>query len=175
MSVLSDAIGFGIVSGAVISLSTMAMSLQHSVTKHANFSHGELLTVAAYAMVAMQHYTDNILIDGVVGLIVAALLAVVLDEYVFKPFRTRTRRLVTLLVVTAAASQVLEATFALIFGANYVTLQVPVTNARHVGPFLWTSTDIGRDPPGRGRLPDHPRGAALHLVRALAASGRRRR
>ena len=72
MSVLSDAIGFGIVSGAVISLSTMAMSLQHSVTKHANFSHGELLTVAAYAMVAMQHYTDSILIDGLVGLIVAA-------------------------------------------------------------------------------------------------------
>jgi branched-subunit amino acid ABC-type transport system permease component len=142
MSVLSDAIGFGIVSGAVISLSTMAMSLQHSVTKHANFSHGELLTVAAYAMVAMQHYTHNILVDGFVGLIVAALLAVVLDEYVFKPFRTRTRRLVTLLVVTAAASQVLQATFALIFGANYVTLQVPTTTAKHVGPFLWTTTDI---------------------------------
>jgi len=45
-------------------------------------------------------------------------------------------------VVTAAASQVLEATFALIFGAIYVTLQVPLTNARHVGPFLWTTTDI---------------------------------
>jgi branched-subunit amino acid ABC-type transport system permease component len=119
----------------------MAMSLQHSVTKHANFSHGELLTVAAYAMFAMQHLTDNVLLDGLVGLIVAALLALVLDEFVFKPFRTRTRRLVTLLVVTAAASQVLQGTFALIFGANYVTLQVPTTHAKHVGPFLWTTTD----------------------------------
>jgi branched-subunit amino acid ABC-type transport system permease component len=141
MSVLADAIGFGIVSGAIVSLSSMAMSLQHSVTKHANFSHGELLTVAAYAMVAMQHLTSNVLLDGIVGLAVAALLAVLLDEFVFKPFRTRTRRLVTLLVVTAAASQVLEGTFALIFGSNYVTLQVPVTRARHVGPFLWTTTD----------------------------------
>ena len=141
MSVLADAVGFGIVSGAIISLSTMAMSLQHSVTKHANFSHGELLTVAAYAMFAMQHLTDNVLLDGLVGLVVAALLALVLDEFVFKPFRTRTRRLVTLLVVTAAASQVLQGTFALIFGANYVTLQVPTTHARHVGPFLWTTTD----------------------------------
>jgi branched-subunit amino acid ABC-type transport system permease component len=141
MSVLADAVGFGIVSGAIISLSTMAMSLQHSVTKHANFSHGELLTVAAYAMVAMQHLTDNVLLDGLVGLVIAALLALVLDEFVFKPFRTRTRRLVTLLVVTAAASQVLEGTFALIFGANYVTLQVPTTHAKHVGPFLWTTTD----------------------------------
>src|SRR3984885_10267467 len=112
MSVLADAVGFGI-----ISLSTMAMSLQHSVTKHANFSHGELLTVAAYAMFAMQHLTDNVLLDGLVGLVIAALLALVLDEFVFKPFRTRTRRLVTLLVVTAAASQVLQGTFALIFGA----------------------------------------------------------
>jgi branched-subunit amino acid ABC-type transport system permease component len=141
MSVLADAVGFGIVSGAIISLSTMAMSLQHSVTKHANFSHGELLTVAAYAMFAMQHLTDNVLLDGLVGLVVAALLALVLDEFVFKPFRTRTRRLVTLLVVTAAASQVLQGTFALIFGANYVTLQVPTTHAKHVGPFLWTTTD----------------------------------
>jgi branched-subunit amino acid ABC-type transport system permease component len=142
MSVLADAVGFGIVSGAIITLSTMAMSLQHSVTKHANFSHGELLTVAAYAMVAMQHLTDNVLVDGLVGLVVAALLALVLDEFVFKPFRTRTRRLVTLLVVTAAASQVLQGTFALIFGANYVTLQVPATQAKHVGPFLWTTTDV---------------------------------
>jgi branched-subunit amino acid ABC-type transport system permease component len=142
MSVLADAIGFGIVSGAIVSLSATAMSLQHSVTKHANFSHGELLTVAAYAMVAMQHLTDNVLLDGVVGLVAAALLAVLLDEFVFKPFRTRTRRLVTLLVVTAAASQVLEGTFALIFGANYVTLQVPTTIAHHVGPFLWTTTDV---------------------------------
>jgi branched-subunit amino acid ABC-type transport system permease component len=141
MSVLADAVGFGVVSGAIISLSSMAMSLQHSVTKHANFSHGELLTVAAYAMIAMQHLTDNILVDGLVGLVVAALLAVLLDEFVFKPFRTRTRRLVTLLVVTAAASQVIEGTIALIFGANYVTLQVPVTRARPVGPFLWTTTD----------------------------------
>jgi branched-subunit amino acid ABC-type transport system permease component len=141
MSVLADAVGFGIVSGAIISLSTMAMSLQHSVTKHANFSHGELLTVAAYAMVAMQHLTSNLLLDGLVGLVAAALLAVLLDEFVFKPFRTRTRRLVTLLVVTAAAALVLESTFALIFGANYVTLQVPATTARHVGPFLWTTTD----------------------------------
>lgn len=141
MSVLSEAIGFGIVSGAIISLSTMAMSLQHAVTKHANFSHGELLTVAAYAMIAMQHLTSNVLLDGVVGLIAAAVLALLLDEFVFKPFRTRTRRLVTLLVVTAAASQVLEGTFALIFGANYVTLQVPVTRAQQVGPFLWTTTD----------------------------------
>jgi branched-subunit amino acid ABC-type transport system permease component len=141
MSVLADAIGFGIVSGAIISLSTMAMSLQHSVTKHANFSHGELLTVAAYAMIAMQHLTDNLLLDGIIGLAAAALLAVLLDEFVFKHFRTRTRRLVTLLVVTAAASQVLEATLALIFGSNYVTLQVPASTARHVGPFLWTRTD----------------------------------
>jgi branched-subunit amino acid ABC-type transport system permease component len=141
MSVLSEAIGFGIVSGAIISLSTMAMSLQHAVTKHANFSHGELLTVAAYVMIAMQHLTSNVLLDGLVGLAAAALLAVALDEFVFKPFRTRTRRLVTLLVVTAAASQVLEGTFALIFGANYVTLQVPATRAQQVGPFLWTTTD----------------------------------
>ena len=71
MSVLADAVGFGIVSGAIISLSTMAMSLQHSVTGHANFSHGELLTVAAYAMIAMQHLTDNVLLDGLVGLVAA--------------------------------------------------------------------------------------------------------
>lgn len=141
MSVFWEAVGFGIVSGAIISLSTMAMSLQHAVTKHANFSHGELLTVAAYVMVAMQHVTSNVLLDGLAGLAAAALLAVLLDEFVFRPFRTRTRRLVTLLVVTAAASQVLEGTFALIFGANYVTLQVPTTRAQQIGPFLWTTTD----------------------------------
>ena len=60
MSGLGMAIGYGIVTSAILGLSAVAMSLQYGITKHANLAHGELLTVAAYTMVLVQAQTNNL-------------------------------------------------------------------------------------------------------------------
>jgi branched-chain amino acid transport system permease protein len=49
MHQIPQAIGFGLTTAAIIALSTVALSLQYSVTRSINFAHGELMTVGAYA------------------------------------------------------------------------------------------------------------------------------
>jgi branched-chain amino acid transport system permease protein len=139
---LGHALGFGLVTSALIALSAVAMSMQSGVTKHANFAHGELLTVAAYAMVTMQHFTNNLVLDTIVGVIASAILAWSMNKIVIAPFRKIVRRLIIMLIVTAALSQILQGALALIFGINYVVLSVPSQKGHHVGPFIWTTLDM---------------------------------
>jgi branched-subunit amino acid ABC-type transport system permease component len=142
MSGFGQAIGFGIISSALIALSAVAMSLQFGITKHANFAHGEFITVSAYTMVAVQGLVHNLFFDAACGIVVAALLAWVMNWAIIRPFRRIVKRLVIMLIVTAAVSQIIQGALALIFGINYVVLSVPAQSGHHVGPFLWTTVDM---------------------------------
>jgi branched-chain amino acid transport system permease protein len=142
VSELLDATGTALVTSTILALSTVGMSLQHRVTRHANFAHGEFMTVAAYGMFSAQYVTTNLVVDALVGVAVAVIVALALHWGLLTPFRKRTSRLVIILVVTAAASQLVQAGLALIWGGNYITVAVPHYVAHHVGPFLWTFVDI---------------------------------
>jgi branched-subunit amino acid ABC-type transport system permease component len=142
MSGFGQAIGFGIVSSALIALSAVAMSMQFGVTKHANFAHGEFLTVSAFTMVAMQKVTQNLFIDAAVGICAAAALAWLINLTIIAPFRRIVKRLVIMLIVTAAVSQIIQGLLAIIFGINSVVLNTPNEKGQQVGPFVWTTIDM---------------------------------
>ena len=141
MSQLGQALGYGLISAAILGLSAMAMTLQFGVTRHVNFAHGELLTIAAFAMIVAQHVTDNLLFDTLVAVVASTVAAGLLNLLVLRPFRRATDRLSVMLIVTFAVSQIIQNLLALGFGLNYVVLNVPIEVAKHVGPFLWTSLD----------------------------------
>jgi neutral amino acid transport system permease protein len=42
------AVGFGLVTASILAISTVALSLQYSVTNVPNFAHGEVMTLGAY-------------------------------------------------------------------------------------------------------------------------------
>ena len=42
-------LGFGLVAAAILALSAVAFTLEYAVTNVANLSHGEILTIGAYA------------------------------------------------------------------------------------------------------------------------------
>jgi branched-subunit amino acid ABC-type transport system permease component len=136
------ALGFGLVTSALIALSAVALSLQYGVTNIVNFAHGELLTAGAFAAVAFQSFSSNLLLETLVGAIAGAALAGLLNWGLLRPFTRRRSRLVILVVVTAAASQLIEAGLGLIFGLNEVVLSTPPQIASSYGIFLWTPLDI---------------------------------
>lgn len=142
MSGFGQAIGFGIVSAALIALSAVAMSMQFGVTKHANFAHGELLTVSAFTMVLMQKVTQNLFLDAAVGICASATLAWLINKTILQPFRRVVKRLIIMLIVTASVSQIIQSLLAVGFGTNYVVLNVPNEVGRHIGPFVWTTIDV---------------------------------
>lgn len=142
MSSFWQAVGFGIVTAAIVGLSAVALSLQFGVTNFPNFAHGEFLTVGAYTAFAMQHVSQNLAVDALAGAGSGAVLGYVMNRFAIEPFMRSGKRVIVLLVVSAAISQVIEDIIPIIFGQNNVVLQVPTQVARHYGPFLWTALDI---------------------------------
>jgi len=141
MTGLGHAVGSGIADAAILVLSALAMTLQHSITRHANFAHGAFLTMAAYMMVALQPVTGNLYLEALFGVAMSAALAWAMNAGVLRPFRKVTASLTVFLIVTFALETVFENGIAVGFGLNYVDIAVPPQSANHVGPFLWTPLD----------------------------------
>ena len=54
-------LGFGIVTASILALSAVAFTLEYAVTNVANVSHGEILTVGAYAAYLVHQRTGSAL------------------------------------------------------------------------------------------------------------------
>src|ERR1700733_10829299 len=135
MSGLGLAIGYGIVTSAILGLSAIAMSLQYGITKHANLAHGELLTVAASTMGLVQRQTQALALAVVCAVAAGAGTGWLLNRVVLMPFRRFSGRLSVLLIVTFCAGQIIQGGLALGFGLNYVNVAIPTQVAHQVGPF----------------------------------------
>lgn len=138
MTGFGNAVGSGIADAAILMLSALAMTLQHSITGHANFAHGAFLTMAAYMMVAFSPVIGNLYLLALIGVVLSATLAWAMNTTVLQPFRKVTSSLTVFLIVTFALETVFENGVAVGFGLNYVAITVPTQTAHRVGPFLWT-------------------------------------
>lgn len=136
------ALGFGLVTSAIVALSTVALSLQYSVTRSINFAHGELMTIGAYAGYSVGTHGGNVALQGLAAIVAGALLAYVLNRSLFRPFRKLGASSLILLILTIAASQAIQAILQMIYGATSVNYPTSAGSSHHVGPFRWTTTDI---------------------------------
>lgn len=142
MHQIPQAIGFGFTTAAIIALSTVALSLQYSVTRSINFAHGELMTVGAYAGYVVGTHGGNVAFQGLAAVAAGAALAWILNRSLFRPFRKLGASALILLILTIAASQAIQAILQLIFGATQVNYPASAGAAHKVGPFLWTTVDL---------------------------------
>lgn len=132
------AIGFGCITASILALSTVALSLQFSVTNIPNFAHGEIMTAGAYGALVTQRVTQNVLLAALVACIVGGVLALFLNWAVLAPFvRSGTKRLV-LFILTIASGLVLQNAILLIFGGANLPFALPRSPAHQVGPFIFT-------------------------------------
>lgn len=142
MTILFHALGFGLVTAIIVATSAVAFSLQYAVTGVPNFAHGEILTVAAYAAYETQQHGLGLAAGAVAGAVAGALIAYLMYRLVLRGFVWKTSRLVYTVAVTAGISLIVQNGLGIAFGNSEVTMPLSAEQALHVGPFLWTKTDI---------------------------------
>ncbi len=118
MSTFLITVGAGLATAAILALSAVAFTLEFAVSRVANFAHGEMLTIGAYAAYSGQHiFHQNVVAAALIGAAAGMLAGLVLNVALIERFRGR-------------------------YGAANVTYSFPQGSLHHVGPFLWTTTDI---------------------------------
>jgi branched-subunit amino acid ABC-type transport system permease component len=142
LDVFTQALGFGLVTAAVIAVSAVAFSMQYAVTDVPNFAHGELLTIGAYAGYECVRYGAGLVVGVIAGAVAGAAAAYLMYRLVLRGFIQQSTRLVYTVAVTAGISLILQNGLGLVFGNGDVNLALTAERARHIGPFLWTTTDI---------------------------------
>jgi branched-subunit amino acid ABC-type transport system permease component len=121
----------GFVTGMIVALPAIALTLTYGILKFPNFAIGAMMTAGAYFA-----YIGNALLK--LPLVWAALLAagalaltsVALDRLVFQPLRERTS--VTLLVASMGASFVLENMARFVFGNSAKSFDVAIARPQRI-------------------------------------------
>jgi len=135
-------LGFGIVTAAILALSAVAFTLEYAVSNVANLSHGEILTVGAYAAYVTHQRTGSTLAAAIAAAIAGGLLALAVHAGVVDRFTRRGTPTLVIFIATLGLSFVIQNVLVILFGAANVAYTLPTGAPVQVGPFLWTPTEV---------------------------------
>jgi branched-subunit amino acid ABC-type transport system permease component len=139
---ITHAIGFGLVTAAILAVPTVAVSLQYGVTSVPNFAQGDIMTLGAYAAYQTQVITRNFVLEAIVAIVVCALFALAMNYGLIQRFQKLGARNIIILVVTAAVALMLQNTIQAIWGGSVVNYGLSALHLTDYGPFQWTQRDI---------------------------------
>jgi len=140
---LQLALGFGVVTGGIIALSAVGLSLQFGITNYVNFAFGELLTIGAYMTLLASRWIGQFWLAALIGIGVTAVFGVMINRVLLQRFVDRRSSTLTMLIVTFALSLILQSTIQGIWGADYQRFDVPrITTTVNVVGFLFTTRQL---------------------------------
>lgn len=142
MSQFALAVGFGMVTAGILAVSTVAVTLQYSVTSVPNFAHGDIMTLGAYAAYSTGLVVNNLALEAAAAILACALFAFLMNWGLLQPFIRAGVRNIIVLVITAATSLILQNILLAIFGGSEVDYRFPSSNPHSYGPFSWTTRDV---------------------------------
>lgn len=134
-------LGFGIVAAAILSLSAVAFTLQYGVTNVANVSHGEILTVSAYAAYLVHSRTGSAIAAALGAAIAGGLVALAMYLSVIGPFIRFGASPTVVFIATLGISFMIQNFLVIGFGAENVAYTIDPGAPQHLGPFLLTPLD----------------------------------
>jgi branched-subunit amino acid ABC-type transport system permease component len=135
-------LGFGLVTAAILSLSAVAFTLEYAVTNVANLSHGEILTVGAYAALVTHERTGSALAAALAAAAAGGIIALAMHLAVVDRFIRRGTPTLVIFIATLGLSFVIQNVLVIIFGAANVAYTISPGAPHQLGPFLWTAVDI---------------------------------
>lgn len=136
---MTQALLNGFVSGLLIALPAIALSLTYGILNFANFSIGAMITTGAYlAYIANVSFGAPITVAAPVAAIALALVAIAIQRGVYRQVRNADH--VTLLVASMGVAFVLENVLRFFYGADVRTLDVPVAR-----PLIWNGLRLNHE------------------------------
>ena len=136
---MTQALLNGLVSGLLIALPAIALSLTYGILNFANFSIGAMITTGAYlAYIFNASLGAPIVVAAPAAAIGLALVAIAIQRGVYRQIRNADH--VTLLVASMGVAFVLENVLRFFYGSDVRTLDVPVAR-----PLLWNGLRLNHE------------------------------
>jgi branched-subunit amino acid ABC-type transport system permease component len=135
-------LGFALVTASILALSAVAFTLEYAVTNVANVSHGEILTVGAYAAYLVHERTGSAVAAALAAALAGGLVALAMHSAVIGPFIRFGATPTIVFIATLGLSFMIQNTLVIFFGAANVAYTLDPGAPMHLGPFLLTPLDL---------------------------------
>lgn len=125
MSLFASAIGFGLVTAAVLTLATLGFNLQFAVSDVLNVAFASLMTVGQFMAYMFNNRGWNIWPSAVVAMLVVGAMSLVMNRYVLEPFQRRGTPAFGIVLVTFAIALIVTYILQAAFGPGFFTYSLP--------------------------------------------------
>src|SRR2546423_2993641 len=109
MNQVTLALGFGLVTAAILALSAVGFTLQFGVSNIFNLAYGTVMTVSAFVAYSVNVDAHiSIWIAMIAGGITGAIVSVAINRLIYVPFLRRGTALFTMVMVSLAVATIVE-------------------------------------------------------------------
>jgi branched-subunit amino acid ABC-type transport system permease component len=141
-TIILQAIGFGLVTAATIAIGAIGFTLQFAVTNILNIAYGSMLTVGAFAALLVQRAHLGLVPTIVAAPMAGAVVTWVLARTLFAAFARRRRGAFELVMVSLAASLIIQYVIDASAQGQAFSFTFPVGATLHAGPFVFTTVSL---------------------------------
>ena len=142
MHILVLAIGFGIVSGAILCVSAMGFSLQFGMTNVLNLSYGTILSLGGLIAYLFAANGLSYWVGGAVGTLVAGAASLLLGSTLIRGFARRGARVLEMAMVTLGLALVVEYGMASVTHSAIYQFQFPAGSRHTIAGMTFTTTQL---------------------------------
>ena len=134
-------LGFAIVTASILALSAVGFTLEYAVTNVANISHGEVLTIGAYAAYVVHQRTGSAVAAAIAAALAGGFAALAMYSILIGPFIRFGATPTVVFIATLGMSFVIQNVLVIFFGAANLAYTIDPGAPQHLGPFLVTPLD----------------------------------
>ena len=141
---LALSIGFGIITGAVLALAALGLSLLFRTVKFINFSYGDVLALGAYLTFFFNVTLGlPLVLSALLGMFFTGIVGVFIHKAVVKPLKESVKAgPLTLLIATMGVAFMIRNIILIVWGPEPKMYNVATQEAMQVGPFLITPIQL---------------------------------
>jgi branched-subunit amino acid ABC-type transport system permease component len=142
VAVFISALGFGVVTAAILSISAVGFTLQFSVTNVFNLAFGSVMTLSGFVAYWVNEAGLNIWLAMVIAAIAGGLMSLAINELLYEPFIRHGVNLFGMVIITISVALILDHGLQALVGPSFFSYHAPAGKALHFADFVLTGQEL---------------------------------
>jgi branched-subunit amino acid ABC-type transport system permease component len=141
-SVFSQAVGFGVLSSAVIGVAAVGFTLQFGISNILNLAYASVMALSMFVGYLLRHAGVDIWVAMALAGLSGAAISYAINGAVYRPFARRTSNLFSIVLVTLATGLIITNLLEGLVGETFFSYQLPSTGEHAVAGFHFSTDQL---------------------------------
>ncbi|HLH67371.1 MAG TPA: branched-chain amino acid ABC transporter permease [Solirubrobacteraceae bacterium] len=142
MAELISAVGFGVVTAAILAISAVGFTLQFSVTNVFNLAYGSVMTISGFVAYWLNSSGLDIWLAMAVAALAGGVLSVAINEVIYEPFIRHGVNLFGMVIITISVGLICDHALQAIVGPSFFSYNAPAGKALHFADLVLTRQEL---------------------------------